>query len=42
MKNLLFMFAVMMGVIACSGNATNSSEDIDTVAVDTLVVDTIA
>lgn len=42
MKKLLFIFGVMISMIACKqGNVATVVEDVDSVEVDTVVVDTV-
>lgn len=42
MKKLLFIFGVMMSMIACKqGNVTTVTDDVDSVEVDTVVVDSV-
>lgn len=41
MKKLIFVMAVMFGMMACTGNSTSNNAVEDTVAVDTVTVDSV-
>jgi hypothetical protein len=36
MKKLVFLFCIAMGVMSCTGNKTNVSDDVDTVSIDSI------
>lgn len=41
MKKLVFLFGIMLSMIACSGNSTKSVDSNDSTKVDSSLVDTI-
>ncbi len=36
MKKLVFLFCLMLGVMSCTSNKTNTSNDIDTISIDSI------